>query len=142
MNISEEGLALIKKHEGLELTAYKDAVGVLTVGYGHTGDDVRPGMIITPEEADQLLRDDISEVEACIEDKVQVDLTQGQYDALCSFIFNLGCGAFERSTLLRLLNEADYAGAAQQFGRWVNAGGKPLAGLVRRRGEEADLFNA
>jgi lysozyme len=71
-----------------------------------------------------------------------VDLTQGQFDALCSFIFNLGCGAFQRSTLLRLLNESDYEGAAQQFGRWVNAGGMKLTGLVKRRAEESDRFNA
>ncbi len=142
MNISEAGLDLIKKSEGLELSAYRDAVGILTIGYGHTGEEVRPGMMITPEEADDFLRGDVMECEVCIEEHVTVDLTQGQFDALCSFIFNLGCAAFTRSTLLRLLNEEDYDGAEQQFHRWVNAGGVKLAGLVTRRAAEAEMFRA
>lgn len=141
MNISEHGLELIKRHEGLRLNAYLDAVGVPTIGYGHTGQDVHLGLTITEHQADALLRQDVREAEDCIEANVQVDLTQGQFDALCSFVFNLGCGAFIRSTLLRLLNDGDYAGAGQQFGRWVNAGGQPLPGLVKRRGDELALFN-
>lgn len=141
MEISQAGLDSIKKHEGLRLRAYRDAVGIWTIGYGHTGPEVQPGMEITEGEAESILREDVMQAEACIEEHVTVDLTQGQFDALCSFIFNLGCGAFERSTLLRLLNEGDYSGAAQQFGRWVNAGGKPLPGLVKRRGDELAMFS-
>lgn len=141
MEISQAGLDSIKKHEGLRLRAYRDAVGIWTIGYGHTGPEVQPGMEITEAEAESILREDVMQAESCIEEHVAVDLTQGQFDALCSFIFNLGCGAFERSTLLRLLNEGDYAGAAQQFGRWVNAGGKPLPGLVKRRGDELAMFS-
>ena len=140
MNISEAGLELIKRHEGMRLIAYQDSVGIWTVGYGHTGSDVGPGVTISKEEAAELLREDIGEAEACIEEHVMVDLTQGQYDALCSFVFNLGCGAFMRSTLLRMLNESDYDGAAQQFLRWVNAGGQKLPGLVKRRADEMALF--
>lgn len=141
MEISQAGLDSIKKHEGLRLRAYRDAVGIWTIGYGHTGPEVTPGMEISEGEAESMLREDVLECEACIEEHVTVDLTQGQFDALCSFIFNLGCGAFERSTLLKLLNEGDYAGAAQQFGRWVNAGGKQLPGLVKRRGDELAMFS-
>ena len=142
MQISNAGLALIKESEGLRLEAYKDAVGIWTIGYGSTGENVRPGMKITEDEANDMLMADVMECETCIEEHVTVDLTQGQFDALCSFIFNLGCAAFTRSTLLRLLNEEDYDGAEQQFHRWVNAGGVKLAGLVTRRAAEAELFRA
>ena len=139
--ISEEGAELIKRHEGRRLTAYKDPVGIWTIGYGHTGPDVLPGMVITEETADIMLENDLLDVYDCIEAYVDVDLSQGQYDALCSFIFNLGCGAFRNSTLLRLLNQGDYDGARKQFPRWCHAGGKKMGGLVKRRAEEAQLFS-
>ena len=139
--ISEEGAELIKRHEGRRLTAYKDPVGIWTIGYGHTGPDVLPGMVITEETADIMLENDLLECYDCIEAYVDVDLSQGQYDALCSFIFNLGCGAFRNSTLLRLLNQGDYDGARKQFPRWCHAGGKKMGGLVKRRAEEAQLFS-
>jgi len=138
--ISEPGLELIKRHEGLRLDAYLDPVGIKTIGYGHTGPDVLMPMSITEETAEIMLENDLAECYGCIDNYVDVDLTQGQFDALCSFIFNLGCGAFRNSTLLRLLNRGDYDGARKQFPRWCHAGGKKLAGLVKRRAEEAELF--
>jgi len=142
MKASPSGIELIKKHEGLRLTAYKCPAGVWTIFYGHTGQDVIPGMGGTKEEAEIVLLNDLEEVYDCIEAYVDVELTQGQFDALCSFIFNLGCGAFKNSTLLRLLNAGNYDGARKQFARWVHAGGKKLGGLVRRRVEEAQVFAA
>lgn len=141
MILSPEGLALIKEYEGLRLKAYRDAVGVLTIGWGHTGSDVREGMTITQNEAEELLRIDLQKFEAAVKRQVKVQLTQNQFDALVSFTFNLGEYALERSTLLALLNKGQFAAAGGEFGRWVNAGGKPLPGLVRRRAAEADLFN-
>ena len=138
--ISEAGAALIKRFEGRRLTAYKDPVGIWTIGYGHTGPDVLPGMTITEETADIMLENDLAECYDCVESFVDVDLTDGQYAALCSFIFNLGCGAFKNSTLLRLLNQGNYDGARKQFPRWVHAGGKVLEGLVKRRAAEAQMF--
>lgn len=141
MNLSDEGLELIRRHEGLRLNAYQDAVGVWTIGYGHTG-GVKPEDTIDEHQAVVLLGEDVREAEECIAEHVTVDLTQGQFDALVSFVFNLGCAAFKRSTLLRLLNEGDVGGACTQFARWVNAGGEPLAGLVKRRADEAERFLA
>jgi lysozyme len=140
--ISAEGVELIKGHEGRRLTAYLDPVDIWTIGYGHTGQDVIPGMTITDEDAEHMLLNDLADTYDCIESFVDVELTDCQYAALCSFIFNLGCGAFKNSTLLRLLNTGDYDGARKQFPRWVHAGGKKLAGLVKRRSDEARLFAA
>jgi lysozyme len=141
MNISEKGLQLIKESEALRLEAYADAVGVPTIGYGHTI-GVRLGDTCTAEEATDYLLADLETVEKCIKNSVSIELTQGQYDALCSFVFNLGCTALRNSTLLRLLNAGDDAGAAEQFKRWNHAGGEVLAGLTKRRAKEAELFLA
>lgn len=142
MKISDAGIALIKSHEGLRLKAYPDpGTGgePWTIGYGHTG-GVEPGDEIDQNRADEYLRCDVMTVEDCVEHFVNVSLTQGQFDALCSFVFNVGCKAFSNSTLCRLLNEGNYEGARQQFSRWTKAGGRDLPGLVRRRKEEAELF--
>lgn len=139
MRLSPKGLELIKAHEGLRLRAYQDVVGVWTVGYGHTG-TAKPGMAITDEQADELLRHDVEQFEAAVNNLVHVPLNQNQFDALVSFTFNLGRAALYRSTLLRKLNAGDYSGAASEFGRWVNAGSKPWPGLIRRRKEERELF--
>lgn len=138
--ISKDGLELIKKHEALRLEAYLDPVGIPTIGYGHTGSDVSLGQVITEDQADALLRKDVKVAENAISGWVTVALTQAQFDALCSFIFNVGVRAFKGSTLLRLLNEGDYKSAAYQFTRWNKAKGKVLAGLTRRRAEERTLF--
>ncbi|MBN3006243.1 lysozyme [Chromobacterium alkanivorans] len=140
MNISANGVKLIQQFEGLRLKAYQDAVGVWTIGYGHTGPDVTPGLVITQAQADALLARDLSRFEAGVTRLVQVPLNQNQFDALVSFSYNLGLGSLQNSTLLRLLNQRDYAGAAAQFPRWNKAGGKVLPGLTRRRAAEQALF--
>lgn len=139
LSLSAQGLDLIKGYEGLRLDAYQDSAGVWTVGYGHTG-GVRPGDSVTRAQAEQLLRGDVAWAEQAVRDNVRVPLSQGQFDALVSFTFNVGAGALQGSTLLARLNQGDYAGAQAEFGRWVHAGGERLDGLVRRRAEEAALF--
>ncbi|WP_438455325.1 lysozyme [Vreelandella venusta] len=141
MRLSPSGLELIKGHEGLRLSAYQDVAGVWTIGYGHTG-SAKPGMTITNKQADELLRNDVEQFENAVNNLVHVSLNQNQFDALVSFTFNLGRAALYRSTLLRKLNAGDYVGAANEFGRWVNAGGKPWPGLIRRRKEERELFES
>lgn len=140
MRINQEGLELIKNFEGLELKAYQDVVGVWTIGYGSTGDHVKPGLKITEKEAEELLMQDLERFEDGVSRIVDVDLNSNQFSALVSFTFNLGVGALEKSTLLRKLNSGDYKGAANEFERWVFAGGKKLAGLKRRRKAEKALF--
>ncbi|MDB9983435.1 lysozyme [Candidatus Pelagibacter sp.] len=139
MIIGKRGLELIKEFEGLELEAYLCPAKVWTIGYGHTK-TVRKGMKVTEKQAEALLKKDLERVEKAIETNVKVPLTQNQYDALCSFIYNVGGGAFQKSTLLRLLNAGDYEGAQAQFQRWNKASGVVLKGLVRRRAAERALF--
>ena len=136
---SVSDLSLIKEFEGLRLEAYLCPAKVWTIGYGHTK-TAKPGMRITEGGAEALLRHDLEWVESTINKNVKVPLTQNQYDALASFIYNVGAGAFRKSTLLRLLNQGDYDGAAGQFQRWNKAGGKVLRGLTRRRQAEAEKF--
>jgi GH24 family phage-related lysozyme (muramidase) len=144
MAINKNGLDLIKHFEGLRLEAYLDPVGILTIGWGHTGSDVFPGQKITLKQAEQLLEDDLSGHEAFVDRVVKVDLVENQRAALVSFAFNVGNGSLQSSTLLKRLNSGDYQGAAREFGRWVNGthNGKKitLPGLVRRRRAEAQLF--
>ncbi|MBM3603623.1 MAG: lysozyme [Alphaproteobacteria bacterium] len=147
MQTSEKGIALIKAHEGLRLEAYPDPAhgwSVPTIGYGHTSaagsPPVTKGMRITEAGATEILRTDLRKFERYVMDAVTVPLNQNQFDALVSFTFNLGPGNLRNSTLLRKLNARDYAGAADQFGQWVKAGGKTLPGLVKRRKAERDLF--
>lgn len=139
MQISKAGLDLIKQFEGLYLKAYRCPAGVPTIGYGHTA-GVAMGQTITQQQADDYLRRDVRQFERAVSRLVRVPLTQGQFDALVSFAFNLGEGALAQSTLLRLLNAGDYAGAAAQFDRWNKAAGRVLPGLVRRRAAERALF--
>lgn len=141
MNISDKGLDLIRRHEGCRLTAYRDSVGVWTIGYGNTT-DVDPGTTITQAEAELRLKEDAHHAETCVNNCVSVPLTQNEFDALVSFVFNLGCGALTGSTLLRKLNDSDFDGAAAQFEHWNHAGGRVLAGLTTRRTAERELFNA
>ncbi|OQS42352.1 lysozyme [Chromobacterium haemolyticum] len=140
MKTSANGIKLIQGFEGLSLKAYQDSVGVWTIGYGHTGPEVTLGLVITQAQADALLARDLSRFESGVTRLVQVPLNQNQFDALVCFSFNLGLGALQGSTLLRLLNAGDYAGAAGQFPRWNKAGGKELTGLTRRRVAEQALF--
>lgn len=134
--------SIIKKHEGLRLKAYPDPAsgGVpWTIGWGHTR-NVHKGDTCTEAEAEHFIDEDMGDAFACIDHSVTVPLDYRQRDALCSFVFNVGCGAFQKSTLLRLLNAGDYTGAAAQFPRWNKAAGKVMPGLVKRRGEERALF--
>lgn len=140
MNLSSRGLSLIKEFEGLSLTAYKCPAGIWTIGYGSTGDRVYPGMQIDKSYAERMLLEDLLRFEKGVESLVRVPLSQGAYDALVSFSFNLGVGALSRSTLLKKLNSGDYSGAADEFLRWNKAGGRVLKGLVRRRKAERNLF--
>lgn len=142
MKASQDALDIIKKFEGFSEKAYPDPAHgwrVPTIGYGTTR-GVKMGQEISKERAEELLREDVARFDGYIEALVRVPLTQGQWDALSSFVYNLGPGALEKSTLLRLLNAGDYSGAAAQFDRWVYASGKKLAGLVKRRAAERALF--
>ncbi|MDI7005145.1 lysozyme [Pseudomonas aeruginosa] len=142
MKASQDALDIIKKFEGFSEKAYPDPAHgwrVPTIGYGTTS-GVKMGDTITKERAEELLREDVKRFEGYVDRLVKVPLTQGQFDALVSFTYNLGPGALEKSTLLKLLNRGDYQGAANQFSRWVNAGGKRLGGLVKRRAAERVLF--
>ncbi len=144
MQTSDKGIALIKEFEGCKLTAYQDSVGVWTIGYGWTqpvdGKPIRAGMTIKQETAERLLKTGLVSYESDVSRLVKVGLTQGQFDALVSFTYNLGARSLSTSTLLRKLNAGDCAGAANEFLRWNKAGGKVLNGLTRRREAERALF--
>lgn len=144
MQISKTGIELIKRFEGLELKAYQDSVGVWTIGYGWTqpvdGKKICPGMVIDQATADRLLKCGVVQYEQGVNQLVKVKITQGQFDALVSFAYNLGLRSLSTSTLLQKMNTGDKQGAANEFGRWVNAGGVKLNGLVMRRAAERELF--
>ncbi len=139
MKISVEGLALIKKFEGLELDAYKCAAGVWTIGYGHTK-GVQEGDVWSEAQANEMLEIELEEFERYINDNVTVALSQNQFDALVSWVYNLGPANLKASTMLKVLNSGDYEGVPAQIKRWNKAGGKVLEGLIRRREAEALLF--
>ena len=134
MKISLEGLSLIKKFEGCRLEAYKCSANVLTIGYGHTG-GVKETDTITQPEADELL-------EKYVSSNVKVELNQSQFDALVAWTFNLGVGNLRESTMLKKLNNEDYASVPSEMKRWNKAGGKTLDGLIRRRKAESLLFES
>lgn len=139
MKISDNGINLIKHYEGCKLFAYRDSVGVATIGYGHTK-GVRMGQAITQKQADDFLREDITEAEKVL-NNMGINFTQNQFDALCSWIFNLGTGNFIHSTMtIRINTGADDEIITDELVRWHNAGGKPLLGLMRRRVAEANMF--
>ena len=145
--MSVKGIMLLKRFEGLRLTAYQDTGGVWTIGYGHTsaagGMPVYKGLVITNERAEQLLKEDLERMTyPVIQRLVKVPLSQGQFDALASLVYNLGEGQVSRSTLLRLLNDKDYRGASSEFDRWVYVNKTKLDGLVRRRKDERELFDS
>ncbi|ATO57110.1 lysozyme [Bartonella sp. 1-1C] len=142
--ISSEGLALIKQWEGLRLNAYKDAIGVWTIGYGHTNSAGKPlvyeGMTITEKQAEKLLCKDLRQFENAVERAVTVPLTDEQFAALVSFCYNVGTTAFSNSTLLKKLNKGEYEAVPSELQKWTKAGGKRLHGLVHRRAAEAGLW--
>ena len=139
MHISEEGLCLIKKFEGCEMRAYKCAAGVPTIAYGRTK-NVKMGDTCTKEQAEEWLKEEIKEYENHVEDAVIVPLNQNQFDALVSWTYNLGPTNLNSSTMLKVLNQADYENVPAQIKRWNKAGGKVLEGLTRRRNAESLLF--
>lgn len=149
LTISDAGIQLIKRFEGLELRAYPDpgtggkpwTIGIGTTVYPN-GQVVKAGDVITEAQAEEYLRHDLARFEAAVNKLTGGVATQGQFDALVSLVYNIGETALKHSTLLRKHNEGDYDGAAKEFGRWVNAGGRKLTGLVRRRAAEAALYRA
>lgn len=141
MNIGPKGIELIKEFEGCKLTAYKCPAGVLTIGYGHTGKDVTEGLTITQEEATELLYDDLVRFEDGVNRLIaELDITQGMFDSLVSFAYNLGLGALAQSTLLKKLKQGLVFETADEFARWNKVNGVESSGLTRRRKAEAELF--
>ena len=139
MTISDKGLELIKAFEGCKLFAYRDSVGVATIGYGHTK-GVRMGQAITQQQADEFLREDLAGCEKQL-NSLGINFRQEQFDALCSWLFNLGWANFRNSTMLKyILAGRDDVEITDQLVRWFNAGGQPLKGLKRRRIAEANIF--
>lgn len=138
---SNYGNTLTKGFEQCRLTAYPDATGIMTIGWGHTGPEVCAGLVWTQAQADAALLNDEQNAIYAVNNLVEVILTQHEFDALVDFVFNCGEGNFRSSTLLKKLNAGDYAGAASEFVKWDHAGGKVLAGLLKRRQEETNEFN-
>lgn len=139
MHISKEGIELIKNFEGCELKSYQDSVGVWTIGFGHTK-DVKEGDEINQEHAEFMLTEEMPEYEGYINNMVKVPLEQNQFDALCSWVYNLGPTNLKNSTLLTVLNQERYKEVPQEIKRWNKAGGVVLNGLIVRRQAEALLF--
>jgi len=139
MKTSTEGLSLIKKFEGCELEAYKCAAGVWTIAYGRIK-KVKEGDTCSQDEAEEWLLEELVEYESYINDMVDVDLKQCQFDALVAWVYNLGPSNLKSSTLLNVLNAGEYKNVPEQIKRWNKAGGKVLEGLIRRREAEALLF--
>lgn len=141
MKISEKGIEFIIKEEGEVLTAYTCPAGVLTIGIGHTGKDVKEGMKITKEQSRELLKNDLIRFENSVSRSVKVNLTQNQFDALVSFAFNVGEGAFSKSALVNKINSsAPIREIEAQFRRWIYGGGKVLQVLQGRREREIKLY--
>lgn len=156
MKISDNGLNKIKQWEAFIPFAYDDfdppksrrkikqgdrINGTLTIGYGHTGADVRPGMTVTEDQATELLRKDVGSAERAIARHVKVELNQNEYDALVSFVFNVGEGNFQGSTLLKKLNQGRHDEVPGEMMKWINSKGKKMTGLVNRRSAEAGLWS-
>ena len=147
MKTSPQGLAIIKKFEGFRAKPYRCPAGVATIGYGSTYyADGRPVKMtdapITEAQAQELLQATLAKYEDCVNGAVKMPINQNQFDAFVSFTYNLGCGAFRKSTMLQLFNTGYAGAAAAQFNRWTRGGGKVLPGLVARRAAERALFES
>ena len=140
MAYSKAGIQLTERFEGCRLAAYPDTGGVWTIGYGHTH-GVHEGMNCTPEQAEVWLREDIQAAADAVNRLVKISLKQTEFDALVDFVFNLGAGAFARSTMLKDINAGNFAAAALQFPLWDRDAGRVLAGLLHRRLAEEAEFN-
>lgn len=137
--VSDAGIALIKVMEGLSLDAYPDGPG-WSIGYGHHGNDVYPGQMITQQRADDLLKQDLEKFEQGVERALARPATQEEFDSMVSFSYNVGLNAFRDSTLLKHHNAGRHADAAAEFGKWTKSGAQELPGLVKRREKEAALY--
>jgi lysozyme len=144
MQMTEEGLALIREFEGFRARAYRDAVGVWTIGYGHTAvagaPEVRPGLEVTPDEATAILRRDVDMFARGVRAALTVTLNPAQFSALVSFAYNVGLGNFRKSSVLAAVNRGDHGAVPRRLQLWTKAGGRVLPGLVRRRAAEAAMF--
>eukprot|EP01080_Neovahlkampfia_damariscottae_P010281 gene10281-2700_t len=139
--MNAKGLALLKSFEGLRLCKYKDPVGIWTICYGHVLKEPNRWNCVTEAKCTEILRSDLQRFEKCVSSAVKVPLNSNQFSALVSFSFNVGCGALQGSTLLKLLNQRNYKEVCPQLKRWIYAGGRILPGLVRRRNAECTLFS-
>lgn len=141
---SDRGVRLIKNWEGLRLEAYKDAVGVWTIGYGHTGtvggQPVGPGMRITEFQAEQILRSDLGRFERGVQAVLARPASQDQFDAFVALAFNIGVGGFQGSSVVKRFNQGDLGGCIRAFLLWIRGGGQILEGLVNRRAAEVARF--
>lgn len=144
MKLIPAGIALIKRYEGCRLTAYPDpATGgdPWTIGYGCTGPEIKEGVVWTQNEADQNLLSRLNTLSDKLQDLITVELTDNQFNAIVSLVYNIGIGNFEKSTMLRLINLGAMTKAADQFLVWSKAGGKEMSGLLARRQAEKRMFN-
>lgn len=141
MIASKEAEDLIKQFEGCHLKAYKCPAGLWTIGWGTTGPGIREGLVISQHSADMMLKAHIQDIALDLTDLLRPkSLKQHQFDALVSFVYNIGIGAFKKSTMLSLIKADKMGEAASEFDKWTKAGGKPLKGLIRRRRAEKELF--
>jgi lysozyme len=144
MNVTNEGLALIKRFEGFKAKAYRCPAGVWTIGYGHTAmagaPGVKAGMSVSREEASAILKRDVERFADGVRQALTVTLDDRQFSALVSFAYNVGLGAFRSSSVLKAVNAGDLAAVPRRLGLWVKAQGRVLPGLVKRRAAEASLF--
>lgn len=144
MRLSQKGVDFIKSHEALRLKAYQDSKGVWTIGWGHTK-NVHPGDVITRAQAEQFIRDDFAWVERTLNADLVIGrdkplVTQNEFDALCSLVFNIGSQAYLDSTVRRKIKQGDKMGAARAFKMWVYSNHKFIQGLANRRADEVRLF--
>jgi lysozyme len=144
MNITDEGLDLIRRFEGFRTQAYRDAAGVWTIGYGHTSaagsPKVKPAMKITRKEAEVILARDVRMFASAISAHIRKPLTDGQFSALVSFAYNVGVENFRKSSVLRAVNAGDFAAVPRRLSLWVRSRGRVLPGLINRRAAEAACF--
>jgi lysozyme len=137
----KDGTALTEDFESCRLTAYQDVKGIWTIGWGHTGPDVHEGLVWTQAQADAAQLADVQTAQNCANNIITIPISQNENDAVVDWIYNVGCGAAEGSTLIRDLNAGQIESAAAQFDAWDHASGKVVAGLLRRRQAETELFD-
>jgi len=146
MNINEEGLQIIKDFEGFSSSVYLCPANRWTIGYGSTWDKNRKPVTkdhpdVSEKQAEKLLMQEVHHSEYAIDKLLSCELTENMYSAICSFVYNVGSGNFQRSTMRMKLNRGDYYGASAEFPKWRKAGGRILKGLVKRRAVERELFD-